>query len=147
MKCAWLNTPLCIPYKHFLYTAYNKSAIFDVRNLTRCQMNLLPPSSVWTCHRSLQIWNFNIILTYKNVEQCSISFVVRNNKESWHPHNCKLEWIKCFKEVTKNKILKAILGDHIQLRTMKTNCSNSWEVLHSLTYTSVVTITGSSSES
>ena len=87
--------------KHFLYTAYNKSAIFEVRNLTRCQMNLPPPSFVWTCYRSLQIWNFNIILTYKNVQQCSFSFVVRDNQESWDSHNCKPEWIKCFKEVTK----------------------------------------------
>jgi hypothetical protein len=106
-------------------------------------MNLLPPSSVWTFHRTLQIWNFNIILTYKNVQQCSISFVVRDSQESWDSHNCKLMWIKCFKEVRKNKILKAILCVHIQLKTishptMKINCSNSLKVLQSLIYTSVV---------
>ena len=82
-------------------TAYNKSVIFGVRYLAGCQMNLLPPSSVWTCHRSLQIWNVNIIVTYKNIKQCSISFLVKDNKKHWDMQNSKLEWIKCFKEVTK----------------------------------------------
>jgi len=68
-----------------------------------------PTASIFCVNlsQSLQILNFNIILTYKNVQQCSISFVVRDNQESWASHNCKLEWIKCFKEVAKKKNIES----------------------------------------
>lgn len=55
MKCAWLNTPLCIPYKHFLYTAYNKSAIFEVRNLKK--MSDEPTTSIFYVNLSQKFTN------------------------------------------------------------------------------------------